>query len=90
VVGLQSGLRVGDSPVLEAKVRAGRIQLLVEGAVVAGELADALFEGGVFGGDALDGFQVADFSSRAVSVLTDRSPASSMAVATAALASGLS
>jgi hypothetical protein len=75
---------------LEAKVRAGRIQLLAEGAVVAGELADALFEGGVFGGDALGGFQVADFSSGAVSVLTDRSPASSMAVATAALASGLS
>ena len=40
----------------------------VEGAVVGGELADALFEGGVLGGDALDrvlgplGFQVADLA----------------------------
>ncbi|MBP2047817.1 hypothetical protein J2Z21_000739 [Streptomyces griseochromogenes] len=49
------GLRGRDAPVLEAQVRAGGLESLVEGAVVDGELADALFEGGVLGGDPLDG-----------------------------------
>lgn len=37
------------APVLEAQIRAGGLESLVEGAVVGGELADALFEGGVLG-----------------------------------------
>ncbi len=40
-----AGFEVGDAPVLEAQVRAGGLESLVEGAVVGGELADALFEG---------------------------------------------
>ena len=62
----QLRLEVGDSLVLEPQVGTCGCQSFVEGAAVAGELADALFERGVFGGDALDGFlgpfgfQVAD------------------------------
>src|ERR1700730_3622806 len=53
-------------PVLEAQVGAGGLEAFVQGAVVGGELADALLECGVLGGDVLDrvlgpfGFQVAD------------------------------
>src|SRR3954464_7631837 len=37
-----TGFEVGDAPVLEAQVRAGGLEPLVEGVVVGGELADAL------------------------------------------------
>lgn len=62
----ETGFEVGDAPVLEAQGEAGGFEALVEGAVVGGELPDALFECGVLGGDALDrilsplGFQVSD------------------------------
>ena len=52
--------------VLEAQVGPGGFESFVERPVVGGELTDALFEGGVLGGDLLDGilcpfsFQVAD------------------------------
>jgi hypothetical protein len=52
--------------VLEAQVGPGGFESFVERAVVGGELTDALFQGGVLGGDPLDvilcpfGFQVAD------------------------------
>ena len=127
------GFEVGDAPVLEAQVGAGGFEPFVEGAVVGGELADALFERGVLGGDPLDGLlgpfglQVADLAEEfadagalgedlgvgglegvfgvqrafapgrlALVVLVGersgavRSPASAIAVATAARASGLS
>jgi hypothetical protein len=53
---------------LEAQVGAGGCQALLQGAVVGGELAHALLEGGVLRGDPLDGFfssfglQVADLT----------------------------
>jgi hypothetical protein len=59
---------LGGAPVGEAQVGAGGLQPLIEGPVVGGELAEALFEGGVLGGDPLDGFlgplglQVADLA----------------------------
>ena len=62
----ETGFEVGDAPVLEAQGGAGGFEAFVEGAVVGGELPDALFECGVLGGDALDrilsplGFQVSD------------------------------
>jgi hypothetical protein len=51
-----AGFEVGDAAVLEAQVGAGGLEAFVKGAVVVGELADALLEGGVLGGDPLDGF----------------------------------
>lgn len=50
-----AGFEVGDASALEAEVGAGGLESFVEGAVGGGELADALFEGGVPGGDPLDG-----------------------------------
>ncbi len=50
------GFEVGDAPVLEPQVRSCGFQPLVQGPVVSGELPHSLFEGGVLGGDALDGF----------------------------------
>ncbi|MCX5612549.1 MULTISPECIES: hypothetical protein [unclassified Streptomyces] len=47
------GFEVGDASVLEAEVGAGRLEAFVEGPVVSGELADALLEIGVLGGDPL-------------------------------------
>jgi hypothetical protein len=53
---------------LEAQVGAGGLEAFVEGAIVGGELADTLLQGGVLGGDPLDGFlgsfgfQVADLA----------------------------
>jgi hypothetical protein len=41
---------------VEPEVVPGGLEPLVEGAVVGGELADALLEGGVLGGDPGDGF----------------------------------
>jgi hypothetical protein len=52
--------------VLEAQVGAGGFKPFIKRAVLGGELTDALFEGGVLGGDSLDvvvcpfGLQVAD------------------------------
>ena len=60
------GLEVGDTPVLEPQVGPGGFESFVERAVVGAELAHALFEGGVLGGDPLNvilcpfGFQIAD------------------------------
>ena len=51
---------------MEAQIGAGGFESFVERAVVGGELTNALFEGGVLGGDSLDiivcpfGFQVSD------------------------------
>src|SRR6266498_3767065 len=62
------GFEVGDAAVLEAQVGAGGLESFVENAVVGGELADTLLQGGVLGGDPLDGFlgpfgfQVADLA----------------------------
>jgi hypothetical protein len=53
---------------LEADVGAGGFESFIEGAVVGAELAHALFEGGVLGGDPLNsilcpfGFQIADLA----------------------------
>ena len=64
----QPRFEVGDATVLEAQVGPGGFESFVEGAVVGGELAHALFEGGVLGGHPLNsilrpfGFQVADAS----------------------------
>jgi hypothetical protein len=55
---------------LEAQVRACGLQPFVKGAVVGGELTDALLEGGVLCGDPLDGLlrpfglQVADLAEK--------------------------
>src|SRR6266508_3384319 len=63
-----AGFEIGDAPVLEAQVGPGGLEPFVEGAVVGGELADALLERGVLGGDPLDGllgpfgFQVPDLA----------------------------
>ena len=51
----QLGFELGDPPVGEADVGAGGLQPFLQGPVVLGELADALFEGGVLGGDLADG-----------------------------------
>ena len=49
------GFEVCEPPVLEAHVGAGGLESFVQGPVVGGELPYSLFEGGVLGGDALDG-----------------------------------
>ena len=49
------GFEVGDAAVLESQVRPCGFQPLVQGPGVRGELPHSLFEGGVLGGDALDG-----------------------------------
>jgi hypothetical protein len=49
------GFELGDAPVGESVVGACGLQPFFEGPVVLGELADALFERGVLGGDPLDG-----------------------------------
>src|SRR6266571_1788094 len=55
-------------PVLEPQVRPGGFESFVQGPVVGGELPYSLLEGGVLGGDALDGllgpfgFQVPDLT----------------------------
>jgi hypothetical protein len=49
------GFEVGDAAVLEPQVRPCGFQPLVQGPVVIGELTYSLFEGGVLGGDVLDG-----------------------------------
>ena len=60
------GLEVGNAPVLGPQVGPGGFKAFVENAVVGAELADALFECVVLGGDPLDGilcpfgFQIAD------------------------------
>jgi hypothetical protein len=46
---------LGDAPVGELVVGACGLQPFCEGSVVGGQLADALLERGVLGGDALDG-----------------------------------
>ena len=57
---------VGDAAVLEPQVGSGGLESFVEGAVVGGELLQALLERGVLGRDALDRvlgpvrFEVAD------------------------------
>ncbi len=51
-----TSFEVGEAAVLEAQVGPGCLEAFVEGPVVGGELADALFEGGVLSGDPLDGF----------------------------------
>src|SRR5260370_20435489 len=62
------GFEVGDAPVLDPQVRPRGFEPLVQGPVVGGELPYSLFEGGVLGGDALDGllrplgFQVPDLA----------------------------
>ena len=62
----QPRFQVGNSTVLEPQVGPGGCETFVECAVVGGELAHALFEGGVLGDDPLDGilcpfgFQIAD------------------------------
>jgi hypothetical protein len=50
------GFELGDPAVGEPGVRPGGLEPLFQGAVVGGELADALLEGGVLGGDPGDGF----------------------------------
>jgi hypothetical protein len=63
---VQLGFEVGESAVLEAEGGPGRVEPFVQDAVVLGELMDAVFEGGVLGGDVFDRlawvvlFQVAD------------------------------
>ena len=47
----QLGFELGDPPVGEADVGAGGLQPLLQGPVVQGELADALFEGGALAGE---------------------------------------
>jgi len=65
-----AGFEVGDAPVLETQVGSGGLEPFVEGAVVGAELADALLERGVLGGDPLDGlfgplgFQVPDLAEK--------------------------
>jgi hypothetical protein len=60
------GFEVGDARSWKRRFEPGRFQPLVLGAGVGGELAEALLECGVLGGDAVDGilspfgFQVAD------------------------------
>jgi|GraSoi_2013_20cm_1033751.scaffolds.fasta_scaffold76096_1 hypothetical protein len=64
----QPRFQVGNSTVLEPQVGPGSCETFVERAIVGAELAHALFEGGVLGGDPLDsilcpcpfGFQIAD------------------------------
>jgi hypothetical protein len=59
---------VGDAPVQEAAGGAGGVEAFAQCAVLAGELADAVVQGGVLRGDALRGagaegcFEVADRS----------------------------
>ena len=50
----QLGFELGHPPVGEADVGAGGLESFLQGTVVLGELADALFEGGVLGGDLAD------------------------------------
>lgn len=52
----EPGFELGDTPVGEAVVFAGCLQLLLQGPVLLGEIADLLFEDGVLGGDPLGGF----------------------------------
>jgi len=62
------GFELGDAPVGESVVGAGGFGPFFQGPVVAGELAEALFERGVLSGDPLGGvwrpvlFQVADLA----------------------------
>jgi hypothetical protein len=64
----QPGFELGDAAVGEPVVGAGGLQSFLQGSVLLGELADALLERGVLGGDRLRGplgplvFQVADLA----------------------------
>jgi len=49
------GFEVGDAVVGEAEVGAGAFESFLQLAVLLGELVDAEFEGGVLGGQMLDG-----------------------------------
>jgi hypothetical protein len=51
------GFELGDAPVGEPVVGAGGFQPVLEGLVVVGELADALLERGVLGGQPLRGLR---------------------------------
>ena len=42
----------------KADVEPGGLQTFVQGALLCGEVTDALLEGGVFGGELLDGIAV--------------------------------
>jgi hypothetical protein len=49
------GFELGDAPVGEPVAGTGGLEPLGEGAVIGGELPDALLVRGVLGGDPLDG-----------------------------------